>query len=256
MPGFSQEKEQRIVSLMPSYTEIIFELGAGSRLAGISNFCNYPQGTAGIEKIGDYFTPNIEKIYSMRPDIVFAGKWKNSKAVSALKNLGINLVEISEERKIEDIFATIRIIGKNTGSEKRAGILVSGMKKELGKIKKSSKKTAKSVYAEIDRGYWTCGKNSFISDVIKKAGGKNVFSGVNMPYFQASWEDVIKAKPEIVVLINSEKEEFLKRPLAEKIPAVKSGKIITGIDKDVISRPGPRIISVIKQLKKEFDGKN
>jgi iron complex transport system substrate-binding protein len=247
---------KRIVSLMPSYTEIIFELGAGTQLVGVTNFCNYPEEVKSIEKIGDYFNPNIEKIYSLKPDVVFVGRWKKSAAVSGLKNLGVKIMEIPEERKILDIFRTIQIIAKETDRKKQAVELINRMKKEISEIEKSKTGGKKSVYIEIDARFWTVGKNSFISDVIKKAGGKNIFDDIDISYFQTGWETVLEKNPQIIISLFAKKEEILKRPLADKLKAVSDDRIITDIDRDLFSRPTHRIVDIIKQLKTKFNEKN
>lgn len=245
--------EKRIVSLMPSYTEIIFELGAGTQLVGVTKFCNEPEETKNIEKIGDYFNPNIEKIYSLKPDVVFVGKWKKAVSVLSLKRLGVKVVEIPEERKISDIFNTIRIIGSEIGRKKQSVELVKRMKKEISEIEASKTGIRKSVYVEIDAQFWTVGKNSFISEVIKKSGGRNIFDDINTSYFQTNWETVVERNPEIIISLFTKKEEILKRPLSNQLKAVLCDRIITDIDRDLFSRPTHRIIQVIKQLKTKFN---
>ncbi|MEK7722064.1 MAG: helical backbone metal receptor, partial [Elusimicrobiota bacterium] len=112
---------KRIVSLMPSYTEIIFELGAGKDLVGVSNFCNWPAESVTIEKTGDYLRPNIEKIYSLKPDTVFAGAWADASSSKQLSSMGIKVVSLSEEKSIADIFATMRLIAAEVGLKREGG---------------------------------------------------------------------------------------------------------------------------------------
>jgi iron complex transport system substrate-binding protein len=101
---------KRVVSLMPSYTEIIFELGAGGELVGRSNFCNWPPAAGAVEEAGDYLRPNIEKVYSLKPDLVFTGDWAGPSTAKQLSSLGVKVVALPEERSAADILNTVRLI--------------------------------------------------------------------------------------------------------------------------------------------------
>lgn len=236
---------RRLVSLMPSYTEIIFELGAGKDLAGVSNFCNWPPETAKIEKTGDYLRPNIEKIYSLKPDTVFSGTWADASSSRQLSSMGVKVVSLPEEKSAADIFATVRLIAAELGLKPKGEELV----KELAALMpvKFPKKPLK-VYLEADTGGWTAGGRSFLSDAVRLAGGKNIFAGEKRGYFQASWEEVLLLDPEAVILLSGTEKEFLDRPMAKGLAAARAGRIITGLDRDAFSRPGPRLFSEIKKL--------
>jgi len=251
--GASPSEAKRAVSLMPSYTEIIFELGAGPDLVGVSTFCDWPPGAREKEKVGDYLHPNLEKLYSLKPDIVFAGVWKGSSVAQELRNAGIKVAELPEERRVEDIFRTVDLIAGELGRKKEAVALIKKMKAGLKGGVAVSRRPA--VYLEVDEGGWTAGKLSFLSDAIGRAGGKNIFSGENKSYFQASWEAVVKKDPDAVILLSGSAADFGRRPLASGLRAVKNGKVFTGLDRDAFSRPGPRLIGEIKKLKDWLDAK-
>lgn len=236
---------RRVVSLMPSYTEIIFELGAGKDLVGVSNFCNWPPAAAKIEKAGDYLRPNIEKIYSLKPDVVFAGTWADASSSKQLASMGIKVVSLAEEKSAADIFAAVRRIAAELG-RKREGEKLAGKLAALMPVKLPEKPL--KVYLEADAGGWTPGGNSFLSDAVRLAGGRNIFGGEKRGYFQASWEEVLLLDPEAVILLSGTEEEFLSRPMAQGLAAAKAGRIITGLDRDAFSRPGPRLFGEIKKL--------
>ncbi len=238
---------KRAVSLMPSYTEIIFELGAGTELVGVSNFCDWPPGARAIEKVGDYLRPNLEKIYSLTPDIVFAGAWQGSSVAQDLRNAGIKVVELPEERRIEDIYRTIELIAAGLGREKVAAALIKKMK--TGLKSKPAGSFRPSVYLEIDEGGWTAGKRSFLSDAIAKAWGRNIFAGEDKGYFQVSWEAVVKKDPDAVIMLSGSASDFSRRPMAAGLKAVKNGRVFTGLDRDAFSRPGPRLLDEVRKLK-------
>lgn len=236
---------KRVVSLMPSYTEMIFELGAGKDLVGVSNFCNWPPETSKIEKTGDYMRPNLEKVYSLKPDTVFAGSWADASSSKQLSAMGIKVVSLPEEKSAADIFATVRLIAAELGRKREGEKLVRKLT-ALMPVRLPEKPL--KVYLEADTGGWTAGGQSFLSDAVRLAGGRNIFAGEKRGYFQASWEEVLLLDPEAVILLSGTGEEFLARPMAKGLAAARAGRIITGLDRDAFSRPGPRLFKEIKKL--------
>ncbi|MCM2268144.1 MAG: ABC transporter substrate-binding protein [Elusimicrobiales bacterium] len=249
-PGLCQAK--RAVSLMPSYTEIIFALGAGKDLVGVTNFCDWPPEAAKIERTGDYLRPNVEKVYALKPDVVFAGEWASASSAGQLAALGLKVVSVPQERGAADIFATIRLIAAELGRRPQGERLVKELSAAIagGQPQKPLK-----VYLEADAGGWTPGGRSFLSDALRLAGGTNIFAGEDRGYFQASWEQVLLLDPEAVILLAGTREEFLARPLAGQLAAVKSGRVLTQLDRDAFSRPGPRLFGEIKRLRALLYGK-
>lgn len=245
---------KRVISLMPSYTEIIFELGAGPELAGVSSFCDWPPGAREIERVGDYLRPNLEKVYSLKPDIVFAGTWRGLSVAQDLRNAGIKVVELPEELRVADIYRTIDLIAAELGRKKEAAVLIRKMKAGLKSAPPGSIRP--SVYLEVDEGGWTAGKRSFLSDAIDKAGGRNIFAGEDNGYFQASWEAVVKKNPAAVILLSGSASDFVRRPMAAGLKAVKAGRVFTGLDRDAFSRPGPRLAGELRKLKAWLKGKS
>jgi cobalamin transport system substrate-binding protein len=248
-------KKNRIVSLMPSYTEIIFALDAQDQLVGVSNFCNYPAEALKKEKTGDYLRPNFEKIYSLKPDIVFAPQWKNSILLKNLKSLGLNVTQFKDESAIKDIFKTIRIIASKTNKKARGKILIKKLKERLKTISKKTALNRKKprVYIEVDNKYWTAGKNSFLSDVIEKAGGENIFVDIKRSYFQTSWESILERNPDIIISLWGNEADYIQKPLAQKISAVSNSQIISNIERDKIARPALRVFEVIEELSLKFN---
>ena len=244
-------RAERVVSLMPSYTEIIFELGAGKDLVGVTNFCDYPPAAAKIEKAGDYLRPNVEKVYSLKPDVVFAGDWAGASSTKQLALLGVKVVSLPQERTVSDIFSTIRLIAAELGRKAEGEKLVHKLSARLGPVPEKPLK----VYLEEDTGGWTTGGESFLSDAVLHAGGVNIFAKEEKGYFQAAWEEVLLRGPEAVILLSGTGKEFISRPMAGSLPAVKNGLIITALDRDAFSRPGPRLFAEIARLEKLLHGK-
>ena len=235
----------RIVSVMPSYTEILFEIGAGENIVGVSNYCDRPEAAKNIEKIGDYYTASAEKIYSLKPDIVFIQESSASRLGSDLKKLKLNAVQIPQEQTIEDIFSTIKILAENTGRGKEGQKLIERLSSSLPKNNSAEKKP--KIYIDVDSGLWTCGKLSYLTDIVSKAGGENIFAGAERNYFQASWETLLKNPPDYILSISGNFKDFSSRPLADAMPAIKNGNVIE-LDRDIISRPSPSMFPMINEI--------
>ncbi len=242
---------RRLVSLMPSYTEIIFGLGAGSELVGVSNFCDWPPAAAKIERTGDYLRPDIEKIYSLKPDVVFSGSWAAGASAGKLSSLGIKVVSLPEEKNVAEIFSSIRLIAAELGRRDPGERLVRSLSAAIPPALPGPRV---KVYIEEDSGGWTTGGGSFLSDAVRLAGGENIFAGEKKGYFQASWERVLLARPEAVILLAGSRNEFLSRPMAARLPASENGLIITSLDRDAFTRPGPRLFREIKKLRDILHG--
>ncbi len=240
--------ETKIISLMPAFTEILFAVGASSQVAGIGNFCDWPPEAVKLPRMGDLLAPDMEKIAAAKPDIIIIGKWKSSPTGERLRNAGFTVKELPDAESIEGIYANITAVGEMAGRRAEAAALVGKMKKELAKIAKLPGGKHPSVYAEVDAKHWTTGGDTFLSDIIEKAGGRNVFSG-KKGFFQASWEDIVSANPDIIVDLSYAKTDFSKLPGAKTVTAVKNHSILTGLDKNLLTRPGPRAVEAVRVMR-------
>ncbi len=249
--GNQSVKTLRVISLLPSYTEIIFELGSGNSLVGVTNFCNWPTQAKEIAKVGDYINPDREMIYKLKPDIIFMGEWKNDVVKSFAKKRGIKIVVIPQEKRVDDIYTTIKTIAKYLKKEDKALELIKQMKARIN-LKEARIKTLKKVYIDLDFDFWTCGSESFISDVISKAGGVNIFNDVKQGYFKTSWEEIVRRNPDVILIISSRKpDEFISFTSSQKVSAIKNLKVykFSDSERDIISRPAPRIVEIIDKLR-------
>lgn len=249
---------QRIISLAPSNTEILFALGLGHKIVGVTDFCDYPEEAKAIEKVGG-LEPNMEKIAALKPDLVLAiggSPAQVEKATEIEKKLGVAVL-VLEPADIEGILANIELVGKATGTEKEASELVGEMRQRLNNITAKTKeaKSKPKVFFELDATDpskpYTPGPGSFIDALITLAGGSNIGASAKMQWAQLSTEEIIAQDPEIIVLGDANygvTAEMVKaRPGWSVITAVKNGAIYP-IDDVLISRPGPRIIDGLEAL--------
>lgn len=240
---------ERIVCLAPSYDETLIELGLQDKIAGATTASDYLEEVKHIERVGSYVKPNIEKIIALKPDIVLAtGFAGQQSAVKKLSAVGIKVVVIDDKQGIEEIFAKTKQIGDVLGVPGQAEALLNRMKEV---VKETGHKTAglsrPRVYVETGCDpLFTCGKGSFIHDLIETAGGKNIAGEINQPFPRISSEFILSKDPEVIILPymgrNFGKETLKQRKGWKNISAVKTGRIYDDIGANVITIPSPRLI--------------
>lgn len=250
---------EKIVSLSPSNTEILFALGAGEKVVGVTSYCDYPEEAKQIERVGTFDGPNMELVKKAQPDVVLAG-YIQEEAVKALENMGITVI-VTEAESFEAIYKSIEIIGHITGTGTKADEIIAGMKNKVSEIQERTKDREKP---EIFYVVWadpltTAGSKTFINDVIKTAGGINVAEKVE-GWANYSAEQLMKDNPEILVaaLHSTDKgmneEDLSRNQLFSKLECVKQGNVHVMPDDNIISRPGPRIVQAIEEMSRVFYG--
>lgn len=237
---------KRIISLSPSITEILFEIGSGNQVIAVDNLSNYPN-EAPITDISAY-DPNVEAISLLNPDLVILSyNIKNLKA--ALKKIGIETIYLPAPLNFEDILDQIDYLGLQTGNEDKAKKLISKMKnrmKTLQKLRENEKAT--KIYHEIDPNYYSPSKFSFIGDIYQKLNYKNVADKAdisNLGYPKLSPELIISENPDLIILPGKDNkyvEKVKLRPGWSYIEAVKKNNFLL-TNNDIASRWGPRILN-------------
>jgi iron complex transport system substrate-binding protein len=251
------ETPQRLVSLAPSNTEILFALGLGDKVVGVTDFCDYPEEAKAIEKAGG-IEPNLEKLVDLDPDLVLAigGSPAQVEKATEMEKLDLTVI-VLEPGDIEGIMSNIELVGQATGTEKEASELAAELRKRFDVITAKAKgaESRPKVFYELDATDpskpYTPGPGSFIDALITLAGGSNVGAGAKMQWAQLSTEEIIAQDPEVIVLADANYgvtvEMVKERPGWSVITAVKNGAIYP-IDDILISRPGPRIIDGLEAL--------
>jgi len=250
----------RYISLAPSATEILFALGLDEEIVGVSSYCNYPQGIRNKESVGNFSNPNIEKIISLKPDYIFCTGLEQAPVVTELKTLKLN-VYVSDPSNIKELFDSIREIGKITDRTHQAESLIKGMQEEIAettnKIKSVPLDKRQKVFVEI----WhdpltTAGKGSFIDEVVSLSGGINIAHNTRRPYSIFSAEGVIKQNPDAIIILYMDKTnsyKLIKERLGwESVSAVKNNRVYNDINPDILLRPGPRVVTGIKEVQKRL----
>lgn len=248
---------ERIISLAPSNTEILFALGLGDQVVGVSDFCDYPEEAQKIERVG-FVEPNLEKIVELEPDLVFyIGGTAQLEKTQTMEDLGLTVLVLAPSDDIEDIFTDIELVGRATGTEDEAADLVSELRARMDEVLSRVAQAERQplVFYELDATDptrpWTAGPGSFIDTLITMAGGLNLGASAEMEWAEFSTEEIIAQDPEVIILGDANygvtAESVAERPGWGVITAVKEGAIYP-IDDNLVSRPGPRIVDGLEEL--------
>jgi len=245
---------KRIVSLAPSITEILYSLSLGERIAGVTEFSNYPDMAKSKPKVGTYISLNIEKIVSLEPDLIIAIADGNKKeSVDTLERLGYSVYAVNP-RCVQDILKTIENIGDITNCGDRAGRLVYELKSRIDYVESRTKEIkGPGVFVQIGiNPIITVGRDTFHNDMITMAGGFNISGHEKAKYPQYNMEEILLKSPDIIIISSMHRGGGFERKKEEwknwkNIPAVRNGRIYI-IDSDLIDHPSPRIVDGLEEL--------
>lgn len=247
-----KEVPQKIVSLAPSNTEILFALGLKERIVGVTNQCNFPSEAEKIAKVGDYWGANLEKIVELSPDLVISGGGEEQ--VEKLESLGLTVL-VLWPTNLEEMLDSILLVSKVTDRETEATKLVSGLRERIlaveNKVQALPAEKGLRVYWEIwNEPPMSVGPGSFVHELIELAGGKNIFADAGKDYPSVSAEVVIERDPEVIFIghMGSTPADIGQRPGWANITAVKKGRLYADINEDLVYRPGPRLIDGLEEI--------
>ena len=246
----SRGDDLRIISLAPNLTEILFELGLGDQIVGVTNYCTYPPEALEKEKVGGFIDPNLEKIVSLEPDLVVSEHWPSSKTVPRLREFGLQVSEVISPRSFEEIYQVIRGVGDAVNRSQGAEELIRRMKERLETIKTmtATLSGSPSIYVEIDLPSWTIGKQSFITEALLLCGARNLFEDVDRRSFQASKEMIVDRNPDVILAYTVGAPAIRQRLGWDGIKAVQEGRIIDDLERSLLSHGNHRLIEGMEQL--------
>lgn len=245
---------ERIISLSPVNTEILFALELGEKVVGITNICNYPPQAQEKEKIGDYNNPNLEKIIELEPDLILASHGNPIELIDQLERLNYTVVGLNP-KNIDDVISSITMVGKITGKDEEATKLTEEMEERIEAVLSKTSNLVENnrprvLYVVWYKPLWTAGSGTFIDELIQKAGGANI-AGDIPGWPQMNLEVVLGKNPQVVIVGEGHPgglvETVRKESLLETIDAFKYNQIYT-IDADIVSRTGPRIVEALEEM--------
>jgi iron complex transport system substrate-binding protein len=236
--------DYRIVSLSPAMTEMLFSIGAGDKIVGVTTFCDFPPEAKEITRVGDFSHPSIERIIGLKPDLVIVNLPEQMRIKKELDRLEIKSF-VSSPGSLSDIYTELSALGAILGMDKAADSLVAHMKRNLEAVNPTRRK---KVYVEISpRPIVTIGRATFLNDMIYNAGGVNIFADLDKDYPVVGQEAVIARNPEIIIVLHH--EDIRGRIGWQEIQAIKDGHVYTNFDPDHLMRPGPRLVIGFTKLK-------
>lgn len=244
---------QRIISLAPNLTELIFELGEGKKIVGNTSFCNYPDSAKSIPNVADLLTVNLESITNLKPDLIFITAEGNSKTeYTKLIDLGFK-VFVSNPRHYNGIKKTLLDMGRIFNKETESDSIVHYWDQKIEKIKKMHDRVIlnSAMFLISTKPIISVGKKSFIHQILTYAGLKNITADSDVSYPLFSREEVLLRNPDYFLLYETNTNDINELleiyPEWHTLPAIVNGRVIY-INADLYSRPGPRFVDAVEDL--------
>lgn len=251
---------QRIVSLAPSNTEILFALGLEDKVVGVTEFCNYPEAAKAKPKIGGFSNADIERIVALEPGLILAADIHNKTVIPALEKVGLTVFALAP-KNLDEVLASISLAGEVTGNSQEANQLVTSLEKRIKTITTKTKELAeterpRTLFLTWHDPLWTVGSETLINDLINKAGGENIAQDLS-GHKTIDLETVIHRNPEIIIVMSGHGEAkdlpynyvLNEEPRLRTTEAVMVGRVYQ-IDSDIFGRPTPRMVDGLEQLAK------
>lgn len=263
-PGAPRPEESgcvRIVSLSPNLTEILFELGLGARVVGVTRFCDYPPGAARLPRVGGFFDASIEAIVFLAPDLVVLLP-AHERVRDALEEVGIGCLEVGNET-IGDILASISLIGARCGVSENAAAMRAELERRLVAVRElTAGVESPAVLVVVSRDYlaapagvWAAGRGTFYDELLEAAGGRNVLVSGAPAYPQLSREGLLRLDPDVIIEIVADADKRGLSPdgiagdwrALARLRAVAAGRVIV-ITRDHAAVPGPRFVQLLDEF--------
>jgi iron complex transport system substrate-binding protein len=247
------QEVDRVVSLAPNLTEIVFALGDGNRLAGDTDYCDYPAEAVQKPHVGGPVNPNLEEVVALRPDLVLATSINRRETVSALDSIGVP-VFVVDPHSVEEMIASVEHIGNAIGTEKSAATLAGDLRARLADL---DRRLAGAALRRVLFVVWTdplisVGRGTFIEDALRRAGGRSVVD-TKAEWPHVGMEEIVRLQPEFLVFASAhggdtqrDIDELRTRPGWKNLRAMQHGDIV--VVSDAINRPAPRMVEAIEQL--------
>ena len=249
-----EEPPKRLIGLAPNLTEILYFLGLGDRVVGVTQFSSFPPEAALKPMVGSYVNLNLERIIDLSPDLVIATRDGNERRdVELLEQAGI-AVYVVNPRNVGDLIETIKDVGSLCGVTQRAKAQSHKLKSRVDRIVQKTGFLPKPlVFVQIQlKPIMTVNRNTFHHDLIRLSGGRNMTGDEPITYPRISLEEVIRRKPEVILISSMERQGRFEKARQEwfqwtSIPAVQTGRVHL-IDSDLIDRPSPRLIEGLETM--------
>jgi len=248
---------QKIVSLSPSNTEMLFAVGAGKQIVGRDEFSDYPEEAKSITSVGGSMGKiNLEQVTALQPDLVLAAQINTPEQVKALEDLDITVYYLPNPVNVEDLYQILNTVGQLSGHKEEAQALVDSLKSRVSAVTALPKLADPvNIFYELDgtdpSKPWTPGKATYIDELVTLAGGVNIGSVAGEGWVQMSQEAILAANPDVILLGDAAygitAELVSQRAGWDVINAIQNNRVIP-FDDNLVSRPGPRLVDGLEKL--------
>ncbi|NLZ39556.1 MAG: cobalamin-binding protein [Firmicutes bacterium] len=254
-----EARPERIVSLMPSLTEIVFALEADERLVGVTSYCDYPEAAKEKEDVGDLFNLNTEKILSLEPDLVLVGKSETLQdSMEFLEEAGVPYFVV-DPQTLDEIEESILTVAELIDAKEEGEALVTQLRADRAafeeKVAAIPAEERPNVFVLLDtEALYTVGDGEYLSEMITVAGGNNVAAEIGAGYFQISEEKLLEIDPDIIINTFPMRDQVMAKEAWQDLSAIKN-KRVYDVESNAVSRPGPRYVQGLEELYKVFTAK-
>ncbi|MFC2018984.1 ABC transporter substrate-binding protein [Chloroflexota bacterium] len=242
---------QRIVSLAPSNTEILFALGLGERVLAVTDYCDYPPQAEEKPSVGGFTTPNIERVVAYSPDLILATSIHEDRVIPQLEQKGLPVLAL-KSRTLEDVMAAITFVGTVTGKEKEAAELLTAMRLRIKSVTDKTDNLPEGQRPRVFYAVWhdplkTAGGDTIHNELIRKAGGINIAEGLS-GYAGIGLETVLDTNPEVIIASTTHGSsgelifQFMETEPRLSITAARRQQRVHHLDGNLVSRTGPRLV--------------
>ena len=248
-PVALDQPAQRIVSLSPSTTELLFAIGAGDRVVGRTQWCEDPAEAIGVPSVGDGLDPNIELIVARRPDlVVFYHSNQNAVAIAQLRGFGIATASVRLDR-LDDLGRAARFLGGLTGDSARADSLITALETDIAALQAAgATEPPRVLMLAWDTPPIVIGAGSFLSELVELAGGVNVFEDLPQPSAPVSIEAIAARDVDVVLLVGESEPDYLDRPEWRVVEAVRNKRFVV-VSGTEFSWPSYRFPAAVRRLR-------
>jgi len=242
---------QRIVSLAPSNTEILFALGLGDKVVGVTEFCDYPEAAKAKPKIGGFAPFDLERVVALEPDLVLAADIHKLEGIPALEKLGITIFALAPET-LDEVLASISLVGEITGKNQEANQLVRGLEERIKTITDKTEaldeaESPRVLYVVWHDPLWVAGSGTLADNLINNAGGKNIAHDL-VGHKTIDIEMVIHRNPQVIIVTHGVGAAVVKNePRLAVTDAARENRVYQ-VEEDPFSRAGPRMIDALEEL--------
>ncbi|MFY9622244.1 MAG: cobalamin-binding protein, partial [Pyrinomonadaceae bacterium] len=246
------QKIDRIVSLAPNLTEIVYAVGAGDRLVGRTSYCDYPPAAKAVAEVGDTMQPSVERIIALKPQIVLISTASQLETFAKQLDEQRIAVYVTNPNSVDQILGSIETLGQLFGTTEQAKQVAADLRRRTQAVESAvaSQPRVKVFYQISDEPLYTIGRDAFLTDLIRRAGGISVTADVPTAFPRYSDEAALASQPDAIILPTGGSvgnSNSTAVPALRNSPAVRNNRVYK-INDDILARPGPRLFDGLEQL--------